>query len=97
MDSQHPGDSFRRSFSPRSSFSDQIKWIFVVLEYLELDSGILGSSGAILGVLPETLGARIGPCGRPSGALQPNIKEITRFQYSQGSPVRWCPSELNAT
>ena len=74
MNSQHPGDSFRRSFSPRSSFSDQIEWIFVVLEYLELDSGILGSSGAVLGVLPETLGARIRPCGQPSSALHANIK-----------------------
>ena len=84
MDLEHPGDSFGRSCSPRSSFSDQIEWIFVVLEYLELDSGILGSSGAILGVLPETLGARIRPCGRPSGrpsgALQANINEIHGFE-----------------
>ena len=55
---------------------------FMVLEYLEIDSGILGSSGAVLGVLPETLGARITPCGHPSSVLQANIKEILRFQHS---------------
>ena len=44
MDSERPGDSFRRSFSPRSSFSDQFDLISMVWDDLEMDLGVLESS-----------------------------------------------------
>ena len=72
LDSEHPGDSFGPSFSPRSSFSDQFEAIFMILDDLGLDLGVLGSSGAVLGVLWEGLGSRTGPQDRPGCDFQPN-------------------------
>ena len=42
MDLEHPGDSFGRSFSPRTSFSDQFGWIFMISEVSERISVSVG-------------------------------------------------------
>ena len=56
MNSQHPGDSFRRSFSPRSAFSSQFMSILVILDDLgvsllvpKVPESALEGSGAALG------------------------------------------------
>ena len=42
MDSELPEDSFRRSFSPRSSFSSQFESTFMIWDDLDLHSMLMG-------------------------------------------------------
>ena len=59
MDLEHPGDSFGRSFSPRTSFSDQFESISMILDDPGLYLGVFGSSRRVPRPLWDGLTARM--------------------------------------
>ena len=59
MDLEHPGDPFRRSFSSRTSFSDEFESISMILDDPGLYLGVLGSARRVPRPLWDGLTARM--------------------------------------